>query len=189
MSRRRKLALGSILWLSICGNALGQSPNLEKVRQETLRPYDGPSERGVDASTLHGKVLCGYQGWFAAEGDGCGQGWFHWSKDNRVPTAASLRVDLWPDLAELAPDERFATHVKFADGRRAEVFSSFKKATVLRHFAWMREFGIDGALVTASPVPSAVPRACGTTTSCWPIAAKGPTDTAALMPWSTISPA
>jgi hypothetical protein len=127
--------------------AFAQPSSLEKVKQETLRPYDGPSEKGVDCSTLHGKVLCGYQGWFSTEGDGCGQGWFHWTKDNRVPTADNLCVDYWPDVSELAADERFATQVKYADGRRAELFSSYKKATVLRHFAWMREAGIDGVLV------------------------------------------
>jgi hypothetical protein len=143
----RQAAFSSFILALICAHACGQSPSLENVKQETLHPYDGPTEHGVDASTLHGKVLCGYQGWFAAEGDGGGQGWFHWSKDNRVPRAENLRVDFWPDVSELAPDERFATQVKYADGRQAEVFSSFKKATVLRHFAWMREAGIDGVLV------------------------------------------
>ncbi len=45
------------------------------------------------------------------------------------------------------PGERFATDFVHADGRKAEIFSSFNKATVLRHFQWMRDYGIDGAFV------------------------------------------
>jgi hypothetical protein len=56
-------------------------------------------------------------------------------------------VDLWPDLSEFGPDERFPTDFVHADGSRAEVFSSFRRPTVLRHFRWMREHGIDGVFV------------------------------------------
>ena len=112
-----------------------------------LRPYDGPSARGVDASTLTGKVMCGYQGWFACEGDGSERGWAHWTKHHGPLAPGNAKVDLWPDVSELAADERFATDFRRADGSVAEVFSSFKKATVLRHFAWMRDYGIDGAFV------------------------------------------
>src|SRR5471030_1264075 len=58
----------------------------DQVIAETMRPYTGPSVAGVDPSTMTGKVLCGYQGWFAAEGDGCGRGWYHWhGKDGFKP--------------------------------------------------------------------------------------------------------
>ncbi|HLY75737.1 MAG TPA: glycoside hydrolase family 71/99-like protein [Planctomycetota bacterium] len=116
--------------------------------EDPLQPYTGPSVRGVDPSTLDGKVMCGYQGWFSAEGDGSGRGWGHWTKNRSKPfDAANTKVDLWPDLREAGIDERFATALTHRDGRRAEVFSSFRKATVLRHVRWMREYGIDGAFV------------------------------------------
>ena len=101
----------------------------------------------VDAGTLTGKVMCGYQGWFNCEGDGAERGWVHWTKGKGVPAPGNAKIDLWPDVTGFGADERFATGFKHADGRAAEVFSSFKKETVLRHFEWMREYGIDGAFV------------------------------------------
>ncbi len=107
----------------------------------------GPARRAVDRSTLAGKVMCGYQGWFNAEGDGAGRGYTHWSRGGVRPGPQSVRVDLWPDVGELGPDERFPTDLFHADGTRAEVFSSFRRATVVRHFRWMEEHGIDGVFV------------------------------------------
>jgi hypothetical protein len=113
-----------------------------------LKPYAGPSVRGVDTSTLTGKVMAGYQGWFNCEGDGAGLGWTHWARSRSKPPApGNVVVDLWPDVFELTIGERFTTGFKFSDGRPAEVFSSFNRETVLRHFRWMREYGIDGAFV------------------------------------------
>jgi len=113
-----------------------------------LAPYTGPSVRGVDTSALTGKVMCGYQGWFNCEGDGAGLGWTHWARNKSKPLApGNVHVDLWPDVTELTPSERFTTGFKFADGRPAELFSSYNRETVLRHFRWMREYGIDGAFV------------------------------------------
>jgi hypothetical protein len=93
--------------------------------------------------------MCGYQGWFGTAGDGntSGRGWRHWTRRPGAPEDGSITVDLWPDISELAPDELFATDLNLTNGRRAEVFSSFKKQTVLRHFKWMQTYGIDGVFV------------------------------------------
>lgn len=120
---------------------------MEEVLTATLAPYAGPTERGVDTSTLTGKVMSGYQGWFNCEGDGAQRGWVHWTKAPGTPSAKNVKVDLWPDVSEYGPDELFDTEFKHADGRTAQVFSSYRKPTVLRHFQWMREYGIDGAFV------------------------------------------
>lgn len=111
-------------------------------------PYQGPVVKGVDTSTLYGKVMCGYQGWFGAPGDGSGlAGWRHWTKSRGPMEDGNAKVDLWPDVSELSPEERFPTDFKLPDGQPAEVFSSYEKATVLRHFKWMRDYGIDGVFV------------------------------------------
>lgn len=107
----------------------------------------GPTVTRVDPTTLTGKVMVGYQGWFNAEGDGAGRGYNHWTLDRELPGPGNVRVDLWPDLSEFPASERFPTNLKLADGTPAEVFSSYRQPTVLRHFAWMEQHGIDGVFL------------------------------------------
>jgi len=110
-----------------------------------LHPYTGPAEKGVDVSTLTGKILCGYQGWFGAPGDGFG-GFRHYAKGRNFEPG-SANIDLWPDVSELDPDERYDTGFKHKDGSVAQVFSSTNAKTVHRHFQWMKQYGIDGVFV------------------------------------------
>lgn len=103
---------------------------------------------GVDTSTLTGKVMCGYQGWFNARGDGSELGWAHWTKGRGGSFGLeNVAVDPWLDMSEFGPGERYSSGFRNADGSVAEVFSSHDRLTVLRHFEWMREYGIDGAFV------------------------------------------
>jgi len=99
------------------------------------------------ADTLIGRTMCGYQGWFNTEGDGMERGYRHWLKGPGGFVPGNAKFDLWPDVSELTPDERDSTGFKHRDGRVAKVFSSARRATVVRHFQWMREYGIDGAFV------------------------------------------
>src|SRR5947207_12274513 len=71
-----------------------------------MRPYDGPSTKGVDASTLIGKVLCGYQGWFTTPSDGSDRGWRHYASKGQFKPG-SCNIDLWPDVTELDDDEKY----------------------------------------------------------------------------------
>ncbi len=96
--------------------------------------------------SLDGMVLCGYQGWFRCPGDGADVGWRHYSAGGKFGPD-STQIEMWPDMSELAPDERFPTPLRNPDGSAAEIFSSAHPATVRRHFRWMREYGIDGAFV------------------------------------------
>src|SRR5437868_5626155 len=93
-----------------------------------MRPYDGPSSPGVNRSTLTGKVICGYQGWFTAPGDGSRRGWRHYSTGSRFGPGR-CGIDLWPDVSELDDDEKYPTPFRHADGRVAPVFSSHNKKT------------------------------------------------------------
>ncbi|HZZ70877.1 MAG TPA: glycoside hydrolase family 71/99-like protein [Pirellulales bacterium] len=111
-----------------------------------MQPYDGEHQAGVDTSTLTGKLMAGYQGWFTAAGDGSGLGWQHYSSAGEF-RPGKCNIELWPDVSELDGDEKFATPFKHADGSPAPVFSSDVQKTVLRHFRWMREYGIDGVFV------------------------------------------
>ena len=97
-------------------------------------------------ASLRGKVMCGYQGWFRCPNDASGLGWIHWSRDAGRITPNALTFEMWPDMSEYAPQERYpAPGFTYPDGKQATLFSSDNARTVLRHFEWMRDYGIDGA--------------------------------------------
>lgn len=100
----------------------------------------------VDASTLHNKVMAGYQGWFAAQGDISGNGWIHWSRGQK-PAPDNITFDMWPDMREYDADELFETEFIYRDGSNAGLFSSSTPKTVERHVKWMKDYGIDGVFV------------------------------------------
>jgi len=97
-------------------------------------------------ATLHGMIVCGYQGWFNAPGDGANRGWVHWGSSGRFEPGYCT-VDWWPDMSEHDADEKFPTGFSHADGSTACVFSSYNRKTVLRHFSWMAQYGIDGVFL------------------------------------------
>ncbi|MCK5172989.1 MAG: hypothetical protein KAR47_06330, partial [Planctomycetes bacterium] len=92
--------------------------------------------------SLLGKVMCGYQGWFNAPGDGTVFGWRHWGQSGDF-TPDLCSVDFWPDMTEYTAGEKFLVS-SFYDGTDHYVFSSHNYDTVVRHFQWMQDYGIDG---------------------------------------------
>jgi hypothetical protein len=138
------LSLAPLL-LSIACPSFSAEPTKDEGFAE-MRPYDGPTANGVDRTSLTGKVLAGYQGWFNTLGDGAGQGWGHYANHGQFRPGC-CKFDFWPDVSDLDADETCPTSFRHADGRTAYVFSSYNRKTVLRHFRWMREYGIDGVFV------------------------------------------
>ena len=90
-------------------------------------------------SSIIGKVLCGYQGWFNAQNDGADLGWKHYNgKQGFKPGSAT--IEYWPDVSEFDKDELYKTSFIHKDGKPAYVFSSANPKTVNRHFEWMKDF-------------------------------------------------
>jgi hypothetical protein len=147
-----------VLILVLASPALAEDADPQRAEVIALmRPYDGPSKQGVSRSTLTGKVMCGYQGWFTAPGDGSGRGWRHYSAQGQFKPGY-CGIDLWPDVSELDDDEKYPTPFHHSDGRIASVFSSYQRKTVLRHFRWMEQYGIDGVFVQRFSVETVQPK-------------------------------
>jgi hypothetical protein len=112
-------------------------------------PYSGPSRSDIDATTLEGKVLCGYQGWFNSRGDGTDFGFSHWGQGLDRPGGGRFVVDMWPDVSDYDPaDLHEVPGLKMPDGSPAQLYSAFRKGPVLLHCKWMRQYGIDGVFLS-----------------------------------------
>ncbi len=116
----------------------------------------------VDPTTLDGKLLFGYQGWFGCPEDGSPLGaWEHWFRRGATASAATLRVDMWPDVSELTPDERCRTAFTLPDGRVAQLYSAYNPRTVDRHFRWMQEYDLPGVFLQRFTVGLSNPAVAG----------------------------
>lgn len=118
-----------------------------------LQPYTGSSREEVDATTLDGKVLAGYQGWHNTPCDGAGFGFTHWGngleRTDGGTNTGRFTVDMWPDISEYdAADLCEVPGLKMPDGSPARLYSANRKGVVLTHFKWMREYGLDGVFLS-----------------------------------------
>ena len=89
-------------------------------------------------STLTGKLIMGYQGWFNCPGDGTSVGWWHWF------TGVDPTVDNLPNAADYPVAEQCVTTMLDAAGNSVNLFSDANPATVETQFAWMQQYGLDG---------------------------------------------
>ncbi len=107
-------------------------------------PYTGPTVPPRDNTTLRGKTMTGYQGWFRTPNDPYDAGWVHWGD---VP-GARFSVDMWPYLKDYPEHILEKAHdVKYTNGKQAYLFSSARPEAVITHFKWMQKYDIDGAFL------------------------------------------
>ncbi|HEX4612836.1 MAG TPA: glycoside hydrolase family 71/99-like protein [Urbifossiella sp.] len=133
----------------LVGAAGAQDPAGGAPAEPWLRPYTGPTRADVDATTLDGKVLCGYQGWFNTPGDGTSFGFTHWGQGLERPGGGRFTVDMWPDVSEYDPQDLCEVPgLKLPDGSPAKLYSAFRKGPVLLHHKWMRQYGLDGVFLS-----------------------------------------
>lgn len=86
-----------------------------------------------------GKVIVGYQAWFAAPGDGSPwNGWWHW------PGSVDPNYKAWPDMRQYTGAYP-SPYDTLNDGRPSTLFSDWDQQTINTQFQWMQQNGIDGA--------------------------------------------
>jgi hypothetical protein len=130
-TKKRGLPLRQIgLWLALIGTGL-------------LASASYASEPEPRFQQIAGTHVVGYQGWFACPSDSSQIGWAHWFRGQAGPHF-DLQTDLWPDTSDFQPGDLCQTDLRTASGAKAYLFSSENPKVVDRHFAWMKQYGIDG---------------------------------------------
>ena len=150
-SRLRRFAgiLSLILHVVNAGSVCNAQTTNQQAAEPWLWPHAGPTRSDIDATTLDGKVLCGYQGWFNTPGDGTNFGFGHWGERLDRPGSGRFTVDMWPDTSEYNPGDLCdVPGLKMPDGSPARLYSSFRSGPTRVHFKWMREYGIDGVFLS-----------------------------------------
>ncbi|MCR5548100.1 MAG: hypothetical protein K6F25_05050 [Bacteroidales bacterium] len=115
-----------------------------------------PHVDGEPYDSYQGLVMAGYQGWQTCPGDGslCNQRtgndkWGHYVGTTVSPFrmekgARGNAFNFWPDCSEY--EKTYALPgFTYPDGSQAYVYSAYDEQTVMTHFRWMKEYGIDGA--------------------------------------------
>jgi hypothetical protein len=127
-------------------------PVINSCSKKTNNPVPPPPKDTVIDHTpspvgdVVGKVVVGYQGWFAAIGDGSPiDRYWHWAQTwEQQPSPTNTAIQSWPDVRDYT--STFPTkYANLNNGQPANVFSSFTDQTVDIQFKWMKQYGIDGA--------------------------------------------
>lgn len=139
--------LNTLLLLTLLAGASscakkGGGGNPDPVTKPDTIPHRSQSPAG----DVVGKVVVGYQGWFAAIGDGSPINLFwHWSNTwEKPPSPTNTAISSWPDVRDYTTTFK-TDYANLNNGSEARVFSSFSDQTVDVQFKWMKDYGIDGA--------------------------------------------
>ncbi|MDR6570089.1 lectin [Chitinophaga ginsengisegetis] len=140
----------------------------KKEAVNSLQSLDGKksgiSALGSPVGDVVGKITVGYQGWFAANGDGSPiNAWWHWTQNwGASPSSTNNGIKSWPDVRDYSSTYQTAW-ANLGNGQPAKLFSSFNDQTVNTHFLWMQQNGIDAAALqrfnpngTEGPVRDAI---------------------------------
>jgi hypothetical protein len=141
--RRRNVFLRFALALSVVsGLTWAGAANLTNASADT--PKSG-TPAAAAAPSVKNKVYAGYQGWFAAPGDGSPlNNWTHWA--GGTPAPGNQTFELYPDMTGYPATSKFQTgYAALGNGSPATLFSSYPTDVVDKHFSWMQQYGIDGA--------------------------------------------
>lgn len=166
-----KIFLLSALVLGTCACSDGDEdyipPALEEPKPDPV-PEPDPEppfvfhKDGDPYDTYRGLVMAGYQGWFGCPGDGSeitkveNQAWYHYRESEQFrPGVLRNSIDFWPDMSEYEKQytpgvdgpEGCSSKFFYPNGEAATVFSSFDESTVLLHFKWMQQYGLDGVFM------------------------------------------
>ena len=104
---------------------------------------DAP-DAAVSAASFTDEVFVGYQGWFAAAGDGSPLGtWYHWGHGE--PGPGNVTFELYPDVRGYPAADLFeAGFAHLGNGAPATLFGSWSDGVVAKHFEWLEANGLDG---------------------------------------------
>lgn len=130
------------------------SCSMNNLVDENGVPLDEKSTRADRSAALLvspvgdvvGKVTVGYQGWFAAPGDGSPINvWWHWAQNwGQPPSTSNPGLKAWPDVREYTTTYQTGFS-NLGNGQQARLYSCWNQQTVNTHFLWMQQNGIDAA--------------------------------------------
>lgn len=119
-----------------------------------------PHVDGQPYNTYRGLIMCGYQGWFGTPDDGSQltkneKCYYHYQEHGQFrPGVMRNSIDFWPDMSEYEKkytvEENETYHSSpfiLPDGSKAQVYSPYDKSSVMLHFKWMQQYGIDGVFM------------------------------------------
>lgn len=140
MKKTNLALLSAIILLTISCSKMGAKNADLSSKPRAVTPAASP------AGDVVGKVTVGYQGWFAAPGDGSPINvWWHWSQNwSQAPSPTNQAIKCWPDMREYSTTFQTA-FANFGNGQPATLFSSYTQQTVNTHFLWMQQNGLDCA--------------------------------------------